>query len=115
MRERPHIAVDAPLIVIENEDELARGGGDVVESFQRGAAGEGAISHHGDDVVIIARQVTGGGHAQGCGKRGAGVAGAVGIVLGFTALAEPAEPAMLADGVELLCPACQQFVHIALV
>ena len=52
-RERAHIAVNAPLIIIEDEDELARGCGNAVEPFQRGAAGKGAISHYGDNMVII--------------------------------------------------------------
>ena len=115
MRERAHIAVDAPLIIVEYENELAGGGGYVVEPFQRGAAGECAIAHYGDDVVIIPREVARGGHAQPGRERGAGMPGAKGIVLRFAALAEPGKTAELADGGESVHSPGEQLVHIALV
>ena len=79
------ILVDRPFVVIEHDYEPAGGSGDVVKSLERGAAGKGGISGDGHHMVVIAREVTCCGHAEGGGERGAGVACAIGIVLGFRA------------------------------
>ena len=115
VRERAHVAVDTPLIIIEDEDELACGGSYVVEPLQSGAAGESAVAHYCYHMVVIAGKVTGGCHTQRGRERCAGVACTVGIVFGFAALAESAEPFELADGVELFRTSREELVHIALV
>ena len=72
------VLVDGPLVVVEHDDEFLGRFGDVVERFERRSAGEGGVSGDGDDVVVPAGQIAGGGHAERGGKRGAGVARAVG-------------------------------------
>jgi hypothetical protein len=55
------------------------------------------------------------GHAQGGGERGAGVAGAVAIVLALGAQHEAVQAAGLADGVEAVAAAGEDLVDVGLV
>ena len=59
------VLVDGPLVVVEDDDEFAGGFGDVVECFERGAAGECGVTGDGDDVVVSTGEIACGGHAEG--------------------------------------------------
>ena len=87
---------------------------DVVERFVGDAAGEGGVARDRDHVFLAAGLVARHRHAERRGERGAGVPGAVAIVLAFGAQHEPVEPAGSADGVEPLLPAGEKFVHVGL-
>ena len=64
--------------------------------------------------LSCAGEVAGGGHAERGGERGAGVARAVGIVLGFGAQQEAVEALEGADGVDLVGTAGEHLVDVSL-
>ncbi len=66
-------------------------------------------------MFIAAAQVARHGHAERGGKRGAGVAGAVAIVLAFGAEQKAVQALVLPHGVEALAPAGEHLVDVALV
>ena len=110
-----HIAVDRPLVVIEDNDHAPGLRGDVVHRFEGDAVGEGGVAGDGDDVFVASGQVAGHGHAQRGGKRGTGVTGSVGVVLAFGAEHEAIQAAGLADGLKTVAAAGEDFVDIGLV
>ena len=58
------VAVDGPLVVVEDDDQALGLLGDVVERFEGDAVGEGSVAGDGDDVLVAAGEVAGDGHAQ---------------------------------------------------
>ncbi len=109
------VAVDGPLVVVEDDDHALGLLGDVVERLKGDAVGEGGVAGDGDDVLVAAGQVAGHGHAQRGGERGAGVAGAVAVVLAFGAQHEAVEAAGLADGLKAIAAAGEDLVDVGLV
>ena len=109
------VAVDGPLVVIEDDDHALGLRGDVVHRFEGDAVGEGGVAGDGDDVFVAAGQVAGHGHAQRGGKRGAGVAGSVAVVLALGAEHEAVEAAGLADGLKTVAAAGEDLVDVGLV
>ena len=113
--DRADVFIDRPFVVVEDDDEFAGGFRDVVERFEGGAAGECGVSGDGDDVIIAAGEVAGGGHAEGGGEGCAGMACAVGIMLGFRAQEETVEAFVGADRVDLIRATGEHFVNVSLV
>lgn len=110
------IAGDGPLVVVEDDDEPLGRADDVVQRFQRDAAGEGRVAANRDHVFIRAAQITRRGHAEGGGEGGAGVAGAERVVFTLTAIKKAACAASLAKLAEEIAVASgQQLVDVALV
>ncbi len=112
--DRSHVLVDGPLVVVEDHDEFPRGSRDVVEGFQGGSAGEGGVPGDGDDMVVAAGQISGGGHAERGGKGGARVSRAIGVVLGFGAQEKAVEALVGADRIDGGGAPGQHFVDVAL-
>ena len=110
-----HVAIDGPLVVVEHDDQALGLLGDVVERFERDAVGESGVAGNGDHVLFAAGQIAGHRHAEGRGKRGTGVAGAVAIVLALGAEHEAVQAAGLANGVEAIEAAGKNFVDVGLV
>ncbi len=109
------VAVDGPLVVIEDNDQPLCLVGDIVERFKGDAVGEGGVSGNGDDMLVAAGEIAGDGHAQGRGEGSAGVTGSVTIVLAFGAQHEAVEAAGLTQGFKAVEPSGQDFVDIGLV
>ena len=59
-----HVAIDGPLVVIEDNDHALGVGGDVVERFEGDAVGEGGVAGDSDYVLVATGQVAGHGHAE---------------------------------------------------
>ncbi len=110
-----HVAVDGPLVVVEHHDHALGLLGDVVERLEGDAVGEGGIAGYGDDVLAAAGKVAGHGHAQRGRERGAGVTGAVAIVLAFGTQHEAVKAAGLADGLKAVEAAGEDLVDVRLV
>ena len=109
------VAVDGPLVVVQDHDHAPGLLGDVVHGFEGDAVGEGGVAGDGDDVLVAAGQVAGNGHAQRGGESGSGVARAVAVMLALGAQHEAVEAAGLADGVEVLAAAGEDLVDVGLV
>jgi len=109
-----HVAVNGPLVVIEDHDEAAGLVGNVVECFKRDAVGEGGVSGQGDDMLMAAGDVTRHSHAQCRRERRAGVPRSVGVVLALAAQHEAIQTAGLAQRIKAIGAARQQLVHIRL-
>ena len=115
LRDGTNVAVDGPLVVVEHDDEALSVRGDVVHRFKHGAAGEGGVAGHADDVFISAHEIAAGGHAQGGGEGGASVACAVAVVFAFGAEEEAVQAVVLANGMNAVPAAREHFVDVALV
>ena len=109
------VLVDRPFVVVEHDDEFAGGFRDVVERFERGAAGEGGIAGDGDDVVVTTGKIARGGHAERGGEGGAGVARAVGVMFGLGAEKKTVEALVGPDRVDLVGAPGEHLVNVALV
>jgi hypothetical protein len=108
------VAVDGPLVVVEDDDHALGLLGDVVERLEGDAVGEGGVAGDGDHVLVPParsrpRPCPGG------GERGAGVARAVAVVLAFGAQHEAVEAAGLADGLKAVEAAGEDLVDVGLV
>ena len=112
---RAHVAVDGPLVVVQHHNHALGLLSDVVHRFKRNAVGECGISGNGDHMLMAAGQVASHGHSQRCRKSGACVARAVAIVLALSAQHKAVQAARLANGIESIDAAGQQFVHVGLV
>ena len=88
---------------------------DVVEGFEAGAGGHGAVADHGDGPGVHAAGRGALGDAEGDREAGAGVACGEGVVGALARLAEPGEPALEADVLERVTPARHQLMGVALV
>ena len=116
IRDRPDILRDRPLVVVEDHDQPLGRADDIVQRLERDSAGERSIAAHGDHVLLGSAQVAGRGHAEGRGKRGAGVSRPKRIVRAFPAIEETAGAAGLPQAPEEFAAAPrQQLVHVALV
>ena len=111
----PDVFVDGPLVVIQNDDEAFGLRGDVVEGFVADAVGEGSIAGKHDDILVATRHVSRHGHAESGRECGARVTGTEAVVLAFRAQHEAVETARLANGIEAIFAAGEEFVDIALV
>ena len=65
-------------------------------------------------MLFAAGEIARDGHAQGGGKRCAGVSSAVGVVLALGAQHEAVQSAGLADGLEALAASGKQLVNVGL-
>ena len=110
-----HVAIDGPLVVVEHDDEALGLRGDVVQRFERDAVGESRVAGDGDHVLFAAGQIASNRHAEGRGESRTGVTGAVTIVLALGAKHEAVQTAGLANGLEAIESAGQDFVHVGLV
>ncbi len=89
--------------------------GDVVERLVGDAAGEGGVAAQRDDMLAATAEIARGRHAQGGGEGGAGVTRPEAVVLAFGPEHEAVEAVGLADGVEPVPAAGEEFVDIGLV
>ena len=63
IRHGTHIFRDRPFVVIEDNDEFFRGGGDIVKSFETHAASERRIPCDADHMLVRAEGIACGCHA----------------------------------------------------
>ena len=75
-------------VVVDDQDDVAVGVAGVVHPLVGQPAGQRAVAHDGDDLVVLALEVARGGHAERGGHRRAGVARAELVVLALAALEE---------------------------
>ncbi len=113
-RDGTDIAVDRPLVVVENDDEFFSVRRDVVHRLINRATSEGSITRDADDVLVSAIQVTRSGHAERCTECSACVASPVAIMLAFAAQAEAVEAFILADGVNAVPAPSEHLMHVGL-
>ena len=114
-RNRAHIAIDRPLVVIQHNDQPLGLVGDIVQCFKRDAVGERSVAGNRDHMLFAAGQVTRHRHAQRSRKRGTRMPRTVAVVLAFGPQHEAVEPAGLANGREAIEPAGKNFVNVSLV
>ena len=65
--DRPDIAVDRPLVVVQDDDQALRRVRGVIERLHRDAASQGGITDERDHVRVFAEAVAGIGEANGGG------------------------------------------------
>ena len=70
----------------------------LLRRFETYAACESGIARHANDMFFAAKHVAGRGHSKRSGKRGAGMAGAITIVLAFSTEKKAVETFILPDG-----------------
>ena len=114
VRHGADVAVDRPCVVVEHDDEPPRVRRDVVERFQRRAVGHGGVADDGDDVLVPAEAIPRGGDAERGGKRRSRVTAAEGVAFAFRAGTEAGNAVRLAQRVEALAAAREDFVRVAL-
>jgi len=68
-----HVAVDGPLVVVQNDNHPFGLLGDVVQRLERYAVGKRSVAGDGNHVLLAARHISRHSNSQSRGKRGAGV------------------------------------------
>ena len=114
VRDGADVFCDRPLVVVEHDDEALGLRFDVVQRFVADAAGERGIARDYDDVLVAAAQIAPDRHAERGGKRRAGVARAVAIVLAFGAQEKAVQPLVLPHRVKAIEAAGKHLVDVAL-
>ncbi len=114
-RHGAHGRRDRHVVVVEDDDEplVARAG--VVHRLIGHAGRHGAVTDHGDDVVLPVGEVAGDRHAEAGRDRRRGMGGAEGVVLALRALGETGETAALSQRADAVAPAGEDLVRIGLV
>ena len=116
VRDGADVAVDRPLVVVEDDDEALRGVSRVVERFHRDPAGQGGVADEGDHMRVLGQPVARVGQTDGGGQGRASMARAEDVVQAFLAVEEPGEPPGRADTVEVGAVAAgEEFVDVTLV
>ena len=114
-RDGSDVAIDAPLVVVEDDDEFFRLLVGVVQRLVGHAAGERRVARDGDDVLVRSAEVTRDCHAERRTHGGARVACAVAVVLTLGAEQESVQALVLPDGLESLAASGENLVDVALV
>src|SRR5260370_6206052 len=114
-RDGADIAIDGPLVVIEDDDQTLGLFGNVVKCFKRNAVVECGIASHVYDVFTAAGHVARHRHSQRGPERGAFMASAITVVLAFGTEHEAVEPARLADSAATFAAAGENLVGVDLV
>src|ERR1700741_4573982 len=110
----PAVAIDRPLVVVENHDQPVGLLGDIVQRFKRDAVGESSIAGDGNDVLVATREVAGHSHSKRGRKRCSCVAGSVAVVLAFGAQRKAVQAARLANRAKLLAASGEDLVRVYL-
>ena len=113
-RHRADVAVYAPLVVVEDDDETLGLFGGVVQSLETDAAGECGVACDANDVVVSTAHVARDGKTERSTQRGACVTGSVAIVLALGAKEKAVQPFVLPHCVEALAATSENFVNVAL-
>jgi hypothetical protein len=115
-RERADVRSDRHTVVVEDDYDRHAEAAGVLERLEGDSAGQRAVSDHGDDLAVGATALTHGLlEADGVGDRRRGVARAHDVVDGLGDRAEGGEPAVRADGVELVAATGEDLVRVGLV
>ena len=105
---------DAPLVVIENDDQAFGRVLDVIERLVGNAVGQRRVAHDADNVLLAARFVAARGHAEGSRQRRPSVSGAETIVGTFRTEREPHGAAALTDLRECLATSRDELMNVDL-
>ena len=114
VRESARRRRDRHVVVVEDDDEALVAGAGVVHGLVGHAGRHGAIADDGDDVIVAAREIARDRHAEAGGNRGRRMRGAEGVVFALGALGEAGESAAHAQRADLVAPAGQDLVRVAL-
>ena len=114
--DRPDVAVDRPLVVVQDDDQALRRVRGVVERLHRDTAGEGRVTDQRDHVRVFAETVAGIGEAHGGGEGRPRMARTEDVVQALFPIQEARQTTRGADAVEVGAVATrQQLVHVTLV
>ena len=106
----------AAAVVVEDDDDPLAGVADVVQRLVRHAPGHRPVADHGDDVpTCIGAGIAGNRQAVGVRQDGRGVAVLDEVVRALLAAEVAGQAARLAQLIELVLPAGDDLVHVALV
>jgi hypothetical protein len=106
---------DRHVVVVEDDDQLARGVGGVVHRLVGHAGAHRAVADHRDHRVVVAALIAGHGEAERRRDRGGGVGGAERVVFALGPLGEAGEAAALAQGADAAAPSGEDLVRVDLV
>ena len=115
LRNRPHVFVDRPRIVVQHHDQPPGLRGNVVQRLKRDAVGKRRVPAQRHNVFLAARHVPRHGHAQRCAQRRARMSRAVAVMFALRTQHEAVQSPRLPDGLEPVVAAGQNLVHIRLV
>ena len=86
----------------------------IVQRFESHTAGHRSVTDNGYDIIVLALQVAGAGHAQCRRNRRTGMTGTESIMLAFAAFGEAGKTAVLAQRRKLLPASGNNFMDIGL-
>ena len=109
-----HIGVDGHLIVVEDDHHGLPAGSSIVQGLVDHAAGGGTVTDEGDDLIVLARQLSCTGHAQGDGDGGAGVSGHEGVAVALVGLGEAGHSLEHTKPLKVRLAAGQQLMDVSL-
>ena len=112
----PDVRRNRHVVVVQDDEEIVRIDGCVVQSFECESVADGCVANQGNrHAVFLARSVhVGYGHAEGGGDCVACVAAGEGVIYAFGRRRETADAAQGALGGECLAASCQQFMGVCL-
>ena len=110
-----HRAVDAHVVVVEDDEHVVGRRRDVVQSFKGQAAAHGAIANHRHHLPLLVGEFGGHGHAEGGRDGVGGVAAGEGVVFALGGGGEGAKTMEFAVRAKLVAPPCKNLVPIGLV
>ena len=115
LRDRTHIPVDRPLIVVQHHDQLLRVRRHIVQRLKHRPARERRITRHTHHMLIRPLQIPRRRHPQRRRKRRPRMTRPVAVMLTLRPQQKPVQPLILPNRVNPVPPPRQHLVHIPLV
>ena len=115
LADRADVGGDGHPVVVHDQNDVAIGVAGVVHALVGETAGEGAVAHDGDDLVLLTAEIARGGHAEGGGDRRARVTGAELVVLALVPLEKAGDAVPLAERRERIVAPGEELPGVGLV
>ena len=112
---RPDVGSDRHVVVVEDHDEVAVARARVVEGFVGEPAADGAVPDDRDDVEVLTLVIASDGHPDRGRDGGRGVSRAEDVEVRLGTAQEGSQPALAANGVQLVVAPRQDLVDVGLV
>ena len=110
-----HTAVDAHIVVVEDDEEVIGGAADVVQPLEGQTAAHAAVADYGHDLpAVLATPMCCDSHSQCCRDAVGSMPAGKGVVLALVGRRERAKAAQVPVGGESLPPARQYLVACCL-
>ena len=115
LAEPAHVWRNAHPVIVQDDGHVLLGGAHIVERFVRHTARHGTIANDSNHVIVTVETVTRNSKAKSRRNRSRSMPGTEAVIDALVPFEEAGNTALLAQSIETVVAAGQQFVHVRLV